>query len=250
MTRCFNVPEIALKVKVSWQELEGGVVQTSNCGNSRFEDDEHCFKCRFKDHWKRCLVRKEKQNKMKDAEIQAQINVSTGYDIDEELLTVTNEECNREVMANFSSEGSTSIWILDSSCLFHVYSNRKEFDTYEERKGSMISLGDKMSCDVLGMGTVKIKMHDGVVMSSNNILCIPFHFNSPDKISAGKIYRLFFIYDREISCSVTAKFTREVFNDENWDQTGQQWYKRALNPVGIDENCVVYLFILDKGENM
>ncbi|CAL2240618.1 unnamed protein product [Prunus armeniaca] len=109
MTRCFNVPEIALKVKVSWQELEGGVVQTRNCGNSRFEDDERCFKCRFKDHWKRRLVRKEKQNKMKDAEIQAQINVSTGYNINEEFLTVTDEECNREVMANFSSEGRSLI---------------------------------------------------------------------------------------------------------------------------------------------
>ncbi|CAL8120325.1 unnamed protein product [Prunus armeniaca] len=70
--RCFNVPKIALKVKVSWQEPEGEVVQTSNCGNSRFEDDKRCFKCRSKDHWKRCPVRKEKQNKMKDAEIQAQ----------------------------------------------------------------------------------------------------------------------------------------------------------------------------------
>ncbi|CAL2246834.1 unnamed protein product [Prunus armeniaca] len=44
-----------------------------------------------------------------------------------------------------------------------------KFDTYEERNGSKISLGDKTSCDVLGVGIVKIKIHDGVVRSLSKV---------------------------------------------------------------------------------
>ncbi|VVA26077.1 PREDICTED: Retrovirus-related Pol poly from transposon TNT [Prunus dulcis] len=50
------------------------------------------------------------------------------------VVTVTDEERNKEVMANSS--------------------------------GSKISLGDKTNCDVLGVGITKIKMQDGVVRSS------------------------------------------------------------------------------------
>ncbi|CAL8175103.1 unnamed protein product [Prunus armeniaca] len=54
----------------------------------------------------------------------------------DELLTITNEEHNEDIMA---------------------------ISLGKERKGSKILLGDKTSCDVLGMGIMKIKMQDGVV---------------------------------------------------------------------------------------
>ncbi|ONI30551.1 hypothetical protein PRUPE_1G257900 [Prunus persica] len=44
-----------------------------------------------------------------------------------------------------------------------------EFDIYEGRKGSKISLGDKTNCDVLGVGIMKIKMQDGVVRSLSEV---------------------------------------------------------------------------------
>ncbi|KAI5334778.1 hypothetical protein L3X38_024911 [Prunus dulcis] len=102
---------------------KGLVARTKGSG-----DDEECFECGSKDHWKRnCPVWKEKWNKMKN----------------DELLMITDEKCNREVMKFFSDEGSTSVWILDSSCSFHVCSNRKEFDTYEEMK-EVIESKDKV----------------------------------------------------------------------------------------------------------
>lgn len=110
---------------------------------------------------------------MKDCESSGAAKVLTGCDTNDELLMITDEKCNREVMKNSSDEGSTSLWILDSSCSFHVCSNRKGFDTYEEMKGSKISLGNKTSCDVLGVGTVKIKMHDGLIRSLSKVRRIP-----------------------------------------------------------------------------
>lgn len=44
-----------------------------------------------------------------------------------------------------------------------------KFDTYEEMKGSKILLGGKISCDVLGMRTMKIKMHDSIVRSISKV---------------------------------------------------------------------------------
>ncbi|KAI5338271.1 hypothetical protein L3X38_017542 [Prunus dulcis] len=62
--------------------------KSSNGGNSRFEDNEGCFKCGgSKDHWKRnCLEWKETQKKMKNAKSSGVANVSTCYDTDDELL--------------------------------------------------------------------------------------------------------------------------------------------------------------------
>ncbi|CAL9021344.1 unnamed protein product [Prunus brigantina] len=45
--------------------------------------------------------------------------------------------------------------------------------TSQPPKGSKISLGDKTSCEVLGVGTVKIKMHDGIVRSFSEVRHVP-----------------------------------------------------------------------------
>ncbi|VVA33845.1 PREDICTED: Retrovirus-related Pol poly from transposon TNT [Prunus dulcis] len=47
------------------------------------------------------------------------------------------------------------------------------FDKYGERKGSKISLGDKIGCDVLSLGIVKIKMQDEVVRSFGDVRNVP-----------------------------------------------------------------------------
>ncbi|CAL8134651.1 unnamed protein product [Prunus armeniaca] len=63
----------------------------SNDGNSRSKDNEMCFECGSKDHWKwNCPVWKETWKKMKNAESLGVANMSTCYDTDEELLTVTD----------------------------------------------------------------------------------------------------------------------------------------------------------------
>ncbi|CAL9011708.1 unnamed protein product [Prunus brigantina] len=65
--------------------------KSSNGGNSRSEDNERCFECGSKDHWKwNCPVWKETWKKMKNVESSGATNVSTCYDTDDELLTVTD----------------------------------------------------------------------------------------------------------------------------------------------------------------
>lgn len=66
---------------------------------------------------------------MKDTESLGAANVSTSCDTNDELLSVTDEYRDEEVVTNSLGRSSTSIWILDSSCPFHVCSNSMEFDT-------------------------------------------------------------------------------------------------------------------------
>ncbi|CAL8994315.1 unnamed protein product [Prunus brigantina] len=46
--------------------------------------------------------------------------------------------------------------------------------THHRMKGSKISLGDKTSCDVLGVGIMKIKMQNGVVRSLSEVEVVVF----------------------------------------------------------------------------
>ncbi|KAL6286641.1 hypothetical protein ACE6H2_011031 [Prunus campanulata] len=74
----------------------------NNRRNAKSKDNEGCFECGSKDHWKwNCPIWK---NKMKKSESSANI---CDKDTSDELLTVT-EESNREVMENSSCKSSTS----------------------------------------------------------------------------------------------------------------------------------------------
>ncbi|VVA34449.1 PREDICTED: Retrovirus-related Pol poly from transposon TNT [Prunus dulcis] len=131
--------------------------------NSKFKDNEECFKCGSTDHWKQVdPIWKEKGNKIKIAR-----SSNASYD---KPFTVMNEECNGQVIANSLGKGSTSVWILDSRCSYHMCSNMSAFDTYEEMKVRKILLADETSCGVLGRGIVKIKMQDDVVWSFSEFI--------------------------------------------------------------------------------
>jgi hypothetical protein len=54
--------------------------------------------------------------------------------------------------------------ILDSACSYHVCTNKSLFSTYEAvQNGGTVRMGDNSPCTIVGMGTVQIKMFDGVV---------------------------------------------------------------------------------------
>ena len=47
------------------------------------------------------------------------------------------------------------------------------FDTYKPYNGGMIQMGNDATCPVTGIGTMKIKMFDGVVRVLSNVRHIP-----------------------------------------------------------------------------
>jgi len=53
--------------------------------------------------------------------------------------------------------------ILDTRVTYHVCSNRDWFSSFEKLDGCFTVMGDDHPCNVKGIGTVRVKMFDGIV---------------------------------------------------------------------------------------
>jgi len=115
-----------------------------------------CRYCKKKNHEiENCykLQNKEKRNKDK------------GKSDSSASIACDNSSDNGDVLIAFAGCASDDAqWILDSACSYHVCINRDLFSTYEPvQNGGTVRMGDNSPCAVVGMGTVQIKMFDGVV---------------------------------------------------------------------------------------
>jgi hypothetical protein len=54
-------------------------------------------------------------------------------------------------------------WILYSATSFHICINRDWFITYDFVQGGSIRIGDDSSHQIICIGSVQIKMHDGII---------------------------------------------------------------------------------------
>jgi len=54
-------------------------------------------------------------------------------------------------------------WILDTRATYHVCPNRAWFSNFEKLDGCFTVMGDDHPRNMEGMGTVRIKMFDGIV---------------------------------------------------------------------------------------
>ena len=65
------------------------------------------------------------------------------------------------------------------------------FDTYKPYNGGMVQMGNEAICSVIGIGTVKINMFDGVVRVLSNVKHVP---NLKNLISLGVLDDLGYSY--------------------------------------------------------
>ncbi|KAG8498873.1 hypothetical protein CXB51_005276 [Gossypium anomalum] len=62
-----------------------------------------------------------------------------------------------------------SEWVLDSRCSFHMCPNREWFSTYSSVEGGVVRMGNDSSSKVIGIGTVKIRIYDGTIMTLSDV---------------------------------------------------------------------------------
>ena len=67
---------------------------------------------------------------------------------------------------------ATDAWIVDSNCSFHMCPERKYFDTYRACDATVM-MGNGSASRVVGIGTMKMKMFDGVVRTFANVRHVP-----------------------------------------------------------------------------
>ena len=117
-----------------------------------------CYKCQKKGHIKRnCL----EWNKGKE-ESSTSANIVADSESDGDMLSVSS-----------STDGLNNSWLLDSARSFHVTPHRNWFDTYRLINCDFVRMGNDATCTIIGMGTIKIKMSDGVVKTLEEVRHIP-----------------------------------------------------------------------------
>ncbi|KAG8495946.1 hypothetical protein CXB51_009450 [Gossypium anomalum] len=77
------------------------------------------------------------------------------------------------LVASVNDSKVSEEWILDSGCTFHMSPNRDWFTTYETVSEGVVLIGNNASCKIAGVGTIKVKMFDGVVRTLSDIRHVP-----------------------------------------------------------------------------
>ncbi|KAG8472701.1 hypothetical protein CXB51_034566 [Gossypium anomalum] len=85
-------------------------------------------------------------------------DLDLAYGIDGELLvaSVNNSKVSEE-------------WILDSGYTLHMSPNWDWFTTYKTMSEGAVLMGNNASCKITGVGTIKVKMFDGVVRTLSDV---------------------------------------------------------------------------------
>ncbi|KAL6124202.1 hypothetical protein ACLB2K_076717 [Fragaria x ananassa] len=122
---------------------------------------EGCFKCGVADHLKR---------NCKEGRMEAQVMAGSSSTAN---IIIRKDEDDCELLVVTSSSNAFRDWIMDTGCTFHMCAIREWFDTFEESSSGEVFRGDDSPCRILGIGSVKIKMHDGVVRKLENVRYIP-----------------------------------------------------------------------------
>jgi len=66
-----------------------------------------------------------------------------------------------------------SEWILDTDAAYHIFPKRDWFASFEMLDNSLVQMGDGSTCNMDGVGTVLIKMFDGMVRELKDVRYIP-----------------------------------------------------------------------------
>ena len=64
-------------------------------------------------------------------------------------------------------------WIMDFECSYHMCPKQKWFSSYREMDGGTVLMGNNHVCQVIEIGSIQIKMDDGVVKTLTDVRHIP-----------------------------------------------------------------------------
>ncbi|KHN13665.1 Retrovirus-related Pol polyprotein from transposon TNT 1-94, partial [Glycine soja] len=129
--------------------LEKRDSKSKNKRRSKYKNEKACYYCKKEGHFrKECPERKKKNNGKYNDESDIAV-VADGYE-SAEVLSISTKKHSEE-------------WILDSGCSFHMTPNLEWFSSYKEIDGGKVLMGNNMVCNVIGIGTIKLKVQDGFV---------------------------------------------------------------------------------------
>ncbi|KAE8681218.1 Indole-3-acetic acid inducible 11, putative isoform 1 [Hibiscus syriacus] len=196
---------------ISWTEAREGRVREAEFQiQSRDKKTIHCYKCKEAGHMKRDCPKLKKQTDEKRDGSSKSVNV----------VEDDTSDCSEGDMLSISTTQLTDAWILDSGCSYHITPNREWFSTYRPVNSGSVYLGDDRCCNIVGIGDVRIKMHDGSVrtLSGGNIRIVKGALTVKRQVTAGNIYRL-----------LGSTVAGGVHSVESCDDTTKLWHMRLAH---------------------
>ncbi|KAH9752645.1 hypothetical protein KPL71_014775 [Citrus sinensis] len=117
-----------------------------------------CYFCQKEGHYiKDCFEKKKLEELQKKSNGKTAVASEDECDYDEADVLVAAER------------HPTGEWILDSGCSFHMCPNKSFFKTFESVNGGKVLLGNNLACKVAGIGTISLKLHDGVTRDLHQV---------------------------------------------------------------------------------
>ena len=163
-----NFNELKKKVSKNWGNNQAdGIVARSRSNENGSSSNRSksrsgkCHYCKKEGHWKKeCTLLKEKKENDSTSNTSNIASVAEVNFVSDDMVLSVSIGCS----------GDTQV--LDSACSYHMIPRRDWFTTYRSISGEVL-MGNNMTCKVLGIGTVRIKMYDGVVRTLSNVRHVP-----------------------------------------------------------------------------
>ncbi|VFQ82784.1 unnamed protein product [Cuscuta campestris] len=134
----------------------GGVSQRFKSSSKSFR----CYYCDEEGHFKRDCPKRTKEKKDGKTPVTA-VAESSSQETEEDLFLATAKSLDK------------SDWILDSGCSFHTCSVKEKFDTYQTCDGGAVKMANGARSKIAGVGTVQVRMFDGVVRTLTRVKHVP-----------------------------------------------------------------------------
>ncbi|KAK2978046.1 hypothetical protein RJ640_000707 [Escallonia rubra] len=132
-----------------------------------------CWYCKEIGHIARkCPKRKDKKNGKKHVN-NANVAEEDDKSSDGDLYLVSSVEQQEGNLLSVRDNSFSTEWFLDSACSFHMCPHKEWFDCLTPCNGGTVLMGNDVVCKVMGIGTIKIKMFDGIVRTLGDVRYIP-----------------------------------------------------------------------------
>ena len=64
-------------------------------------------------------------------------------------------------------------WVLNSTCTFHICLHRDWFSDYVQSHAGEVVIGDGSTCEIIGIGSIYIQVHDGSIKKLIDVRFVP-----------------------------------------------------------------------------
>ncbi|KAG6394524.1 hypothetical protein SASPL_145113 [Salvia splendens] len=109
-----------------------------------------------------CPKKKKKEGKKGDANGSTTVAEADDSDSEVSLTLVADDQ-----------PYGNDVWIFDSGASFHLCPHKEYFTTYEQIDGGNITMANSVVCKVVAIGSIKIRTHDGVFGTLNDVRHVP-----------------------------------------------------------------------------